>query len=560
MKNIKVIFTIATSIFLLSCSDEWLDVVPKDRISAVTVFNDEKSADLALMDVYSCLPDEEGWGNGMSAYYQYDSFENWSDNTVSCFDWALSFKATQERSMGADIYNPGWYNHDYPALPFIYDKVYGFIRKANFFIQNVNLYSKNFSEDWKKERLAEARFLRAFFYHEVWMAYGGVPIIKKPLNIATDGDSIFYPRATFQETGEFIINELREIANDLPNEVSKGRATRAAALTLKAWCELFMHNYNDAAISCQEVINLGVHGLYPDYNGLFMGENNNNVESIFAYQHDGVTKKSLRSGYYGPIGSYNTSSCADRSGSMQPAQSLIDEYKMKDGLPIDQSPLWDPHHPYDNREPRFYASIIYDGAEFAGKTYANPGDLYNLQRGIYTGYFRRKGIDPTLNTTQLGLAQESSNFIFFRYADVLLMYAEAKIELNQIDQSVLDAINAVRLRGGIPKLEDSYHKSTFSQDELRNILRSERRIELAFECKRYWDLIRWRTAEIVLNQNYEGMTKDNNGNYTRVLIKSCKFNQRNYLFPIYQAWIDANPKMKAQNDGVEFFNGQNPGY
>ena len=556
----EVIIAISVMFCLTACTDESLNVIPKDKISAITVFSNETTADLALFDVYSNLPDQEGWGN-KAAYYQYDSFENWSDNTVCVFDWAVSFKNTQERIMGADQYSPGWYNHDYPALPFIYDKMYVFIRKCNFFIENVDLYSKNFSDPWKKTRLAEVRFLRAFFYHELWMAYGGVPIIEETLNLTADGDNVFYPRSTFQQTGQFIISELKAAADDLPNELSKGRATKAAALTLKAWCELFMKNYADAATTSQEVMNLGVHSLYSDYNGQFMGVNNNNSESIFAYQHDGKTKKSLRSGYYGPIGTYNTSSCADRSGSMQPTQSLVDDYLMNDGLPKEQSPLWNPAKPYENREPRFYASIIYNGATFAGKTYTNPGDLYNLQRGIRTGYFRRKGIDPNLNTTDLGLAQENANYIYFRYADVLLMYAEAKIELNQIDISVLNAINAVRIRGGIPKLEIAYNKTTFSQDELRQILRRERRIEFAFECKRYWDLIRWRTAEIVLNQPYYGMTANGSGNYEKVLIKSSTFHpEKNYLFPIYKPWIDINAKMKAQNDGVEFFDGQNPGY
>lgn len=544
-----------------SCGYDFLEIVPKDQVAASTIFSNETSADLALYDVYKNLPDEEGWGNDGGSYHSYDSFEHWSDNAACKFDWAVTFRDLQTRPMTSDQYNPGWYNHDYPAIPFIYDKVFKFVRKANFFIENVEIYKANFSEKWIKERVAEARFLRAFYYHEMWMAYGGLPIITRTLNLSEQGDNIFYPRSTFEETGKFIIKELKDAAELLPDEVSKGRATRGAALTLKAWCELFMHNYADVATTCQQVMG-GVHSLFKatgatSYNDQFMEENNNNSESIFAYQHDKKTKTSLRSTYFGPGGEYGA------WGAMCPVQSLIDDYLMKDGLPKEVSPLWNAEKPYDNREPRFYQSIIYNGSEFAGKVYDQfkQKDLYNPAREYRTGYFRRKGINPNMTTADMKNYVEGANFIYFRYADLLLMYAEAKIEQNQIDNSVFSAINDVRVRGGIPTLEKTYDKVSFSQGELRDIIRRERRIELAFECKRYWDLIRWRTAEIVLNQPFYGMTVNEDGKYETVLIKASAFHKdRSYLFPIYTQWIQINPKMLEQNDGVEFFNGQNPGY
>ena len=144
---------------------------------------------------------------------------------------------------------------------------------------------------------------------------------------------------------------------------------------------------------------------------------------------------------------------------------------------------------------------------------------------------------------------------------ILLISAEAKIEQNQIDDQVLKAINDVRVRAGIPTLQDTYDKTSFEQNELRDILRRERRIEFAFECKRYWDLIRWRTAEIVLNEPYYGMTVNTAGEYEPVFLKASAFHKdRSYLFPIYTPWIQINHRMLEQNDGVEFFDGQNPGY
>lgn len=566
IKNLQVLCLLGTGILFVSCSDDFLEVVPKDQVAAAVIFNTETTGDLALYDVYAMLPDQEGYGNE-EAYYSYDSFENWSDNSVCCFAWAVSFQNTQERQMGADVFNPGWYNHGYPAMPFLYISAYDNhgsifmgIRKANFFIKNVKEYRDNFSEAWSTTRIAEARFVRSFYYHMAWMAYGGLPIIEEPLSLIEQGDEVFRPRATIEETGKFIIRELKEAAEDLPDEISTGRATRVAALTLKAWCELYMKNYEDAVATCDEIMTKSTagHGFFQGgYNAQFMEENNNNIESIFAYQHEAKTKPALRSKYFGPKGVYGA------WGAMQPSQNLINAYRMSDGLPQDESPLYDPQKPYNNREQRFYESIIYDGAEFAGKVYSmSNGDLYDPTQEYQSGYFRRKGIDPDMTTADMENSLDGANYNYFRYPEVLLMYAEAKIELNQIDQSVYDAINQVRTRGKIPTLQNSYKKASFGQSELREILRNERRIELAFEGgKRYWDLIRWREAHVILNQPYYGMSKNDNGEYEEIVIKKSTFHDRNYLFPLYTPWLERNPVMRAQNGGPDgWVNGQNPGY
>ena len=185
----------------------------------------------------------------------------------------------------------------------------------------------------------------------------------------------------------------------------------------------------------------------------------------------------------------------------------------------------------------------------------NPGAENN------TGYFRRKGIDASLIGN---LGKDGANYNFFRYAEVLLNYAEASIEAGNIDNTVTGAIDKIRTRSGLPTLEDTYHRS-LSQNELREIVRRERRVELAFENKRWWDLIRWKTAEVVLNQPKYGVEiTQQSGQWvynTRSVVHTQEFLQRNYLFPIYQGWIDANPEIKSQNGGPDnWSNGQNPGY
>ena len=543
------------SCLVTSCKEEFLNVIPKTNLSVEIIFADEKGADIFLNRVYGAMPDAEAPPGG-----NYDPMEDWSDNAVNRFQWAISWVNGVARVYGPSHLS-GLYNHDYPALPFKYDVQFSNIRSANVFLKNLAEKPTNYSDAYKKTRIAEARFLRAFFYHWLYMGYGGVPIVTDVLSRNEQGDSIFIPRSTAAQTLKFIQDECTAAAADLPNEVGKGRATKGAALALKGWCELFSRDYTNAALTYKQVMDLNVYNLFSDFNTQFMGENNNNVESIFAYQHVAASKFSGRTYLFGPP------PVSASWATMLPTQNIVDDYLMKDGLPKELSPLWNPKTPYANRDPRFDMSIIHDGTVWQGKTYnMKIGGEYARDPGKErsSGYYRKKGIDERLTSATIIL--DASNYVYFRYADVLLGYAEAKIELGQIDQSVIDAIDKVRIRAGIPKLSVSYAKSSFDQSELRSIVRRERKIELAFENRAYWDLIRWRTAEIVLNQPVYGIdivpVGDGTYNYNKVLIYNMTFYpSKNYLFPIWQGWIDKNPLIKAQNGGPDnWVNGQNPGY
>lgn len=571
MKQIKLLFTITlltvSILVVCSCKKEFLEITPTDQLSDITIFSDQNGADVFLNDIYNSLPDQE------VPSFNYDPFENYGDNAIGSFKWAMSWVLAESKSYGPANYNPGLYNHLYPAIPFIYDYIYIRIRKCNFFIEKLNENASQYPDDWREKRIAEARFLRSFFYHEAWMAYGGIPIVTEPLNLVEQGDSIFKPRSTFEETYNFMVNELDEVEKILPNEQGGGRATQGSALALKGWIELFAHHYEESVNTYRKLIALGTYSLFPDYNDQFLYENNNNSESIFAYQHKPgkppggylaisnfifFSASSYRSGYFGPKGTFGG------WGQMQPTQSLIDDYLMDNGLPIDDpNSKYDPTHPYDHREKRFNQSIIHHGSVFAGTTFnmAEGGEFArDPGKDNNTGYFRRKGIDERLKGR---LDQEGANYNYFRYAEALLSLAEAKIELGQIDNEAINAIDEVRIRNGLPTLANTYNR-VLSQAEMRAIIRRERRVELAFENKRYWDLIRWQTAKTILNQPAYGVDiKDNNGNLTvtKVVAQNKQFFDKNYLFPLYQGWIDANPLIKAQNGGPDnWVNGQNPGY
>jgi hypothetical protein len=547
----KFILTVIMTMTVFSCTEDFLELVPRDQLTSETIFSDESGADMFLNDIYKYLPSPEGpVMAGNIGGRVVCSFEGWSDNVVSAYLSDLSWTKSISRD-----YSPDDNMNFVQSAPFVYDDVFGYIRKCNLFIEKVNENQDHFSEEWKIKRIAEVRYIRAMHYHNAWMAYGGLPLITKTLDRNEQGDEIFYPRSTSEETYRFIINELKDIKGNLPNEIGKGRVTQGAVLALEAWVHLFRGKYVEAASTAKEIMDLSIYGLFSDYNEQFMGENNNNKESIFAFQQIASVFRSSRSEFFGPkefYGGYQT---------MQPTQSLVDSYRMSNGMPIDhENSGYNPLRPYENREKRFYQSIIYDGAEFAGKRF-ETFDLYREKDARYhSGYARRKGINPALRGN---FQAENANYPFFRYAEILLIYAEAKIEQNQIDQSVVDAIDQVRIRGYLPSLSDTYGVAgiSLSQNRLREIVRTERRVELAMECKRYWDLIRWRIAEDVLNEPKYGMDKINDI-YERVIIHTCEFDpSKHYLFPLYRNWLESNPVMATQNGGPDgWINGQNPGY
>jgi len=421
-------------------------------------------------------------------------------------------------------------------------------------------------ESWKKVRLAEARFLRAYFYSLLWTYYGGVPIITDVLNLSEQGDAVFRPRNTSEETADFIISECAAIAPDLPVSAASGRATQGAALTLQGSCELFnagalknpnndLSRWEKAATTFQKVIDLNKYDLFPDYATLFFEENNNNVEVIFSRQHLGGTSLA---NYVGQIGPRFVNGSLTGWGHLDPTQDIVDEYAMANGLPItDPASGYDPQKPYVNREKRFYESIVYDGSEWLGATMImkqgvgslNATDLNNSSISTRTGYYVRKMVNPKYAGAMDN--GNSANFIIFRYAEVLLSYAEARNEASGPDQSVYDAVNAVRERSDLPDLPLG-----LNQADMRKAILRERRVELAFEDKRLPDLLRSRLAEVKLNGTVHAIKIDIVGGNTVYTVVPAGGGAKafdpakNYLLPIPQYAIDVNPQLE-QNPNYE---------
>lgn len=544
--SINCLLLVIVSLLNTSCKkslDSSLSVTPHDRLTSDQVFTSTSTADLFLNDIYNSLPDGNNW---------YDPFDNWSDNSICGYNWVNSRNEVLQAT-----YTPSTIDFS-QALNLDWATNYGYIRKCNVFISNVT--SSTFPDDYKKGRLAEARFLRAYFYHLIWMAYGGVPIITSPLDINTQGNNVFFARSTADSTYKFITSELAAVAADLPaTPAQSGRASSGAALTLKGWVELYNHDYANSAASSKEVIDSKAYNLFPDYGSLFL-DNTANQEAIFYRQYIPRVKGNAYAGYNGPT--FTKGGVETSWGGVNPTQELVDDYDMDNGLPIsDPASGYDPKHPYVHREKRFYQSIVYDGAYFYNDTiYTRQGinspneiDLSDHNDATQTGYYIRKNVNENITLGPDNWNAPGSggqNYYYFRYAEVLLNYAEAQNEASGPDATVYAAINAVRTRALLPSLI-----AGLSQSQMRTAIRRERRVELAFEDKRWWDLMRWKLAEVNINKPVHGIaiTSDGSGgfNYTPVTTPGGdrKFDgTKNYLFPIPQNAIDRNKKL-VQNPG-----------
>lgn len=580
---LRTIFVVFLLLGTSSCvEDEFLEIAPKSALSTEAVFETETGADLFLNEMYKSLPDPEAiHGPRHQEFHSiYENLNQYSHYYANKFKWSISHRSSEQRAYSASSMTNNLYNHGYPANPFRYDVVASFIRNTNFFLETLEELKDNFNEDWRIKRMAEARVLRAFFYNELWKAYGGVPLITEVLNQSTMGDDIFRPSASINQVYDFMVTELGEAANDLPDEVGDGHVTKGAALALKAYIELYMGDiaanpkpaaignlgdastyYDASAKTSKQIMDLGTYSLFPNYNDQFLGVNNNNSESIWALQHAATTNPSNRT-------SINSVNWRGAWGSYLPTQELVNMYRMDNGLAIDDPASgYDPLNPYQNREERFYQSILYDGGTWSGSTFTLEGigsDEALILPGAdnFTGYFRIKGCDPSLNASSWG-NQETSNSPVFRYAEVLLMYAEAKFKLGQADATAIDALDAVRQRGGLPTIQSTYFGIP-STDELLDIVWHERAVELSFEgFKHYDDLVRTRKADIHLNEASTGVRRDDQtGGYSSIVVQNNIWpSDHNYYFPIYFGWLEQNPVWADPANQVNGRTaGQNAGY
>ncbi|MEX6686247.1 RagB/SusD family nutrient uptake outer membrane protein [Danxiaibacter flavus] len=527
-----IIFLLASAVFI-GCKKDFLNTAPLDAYSNTTLWKSQNDALAALNGCYS------GWEYGDNVVYD----DCITDNAYDQFPWEGYETFASGLSTPS---NPGINKYDYTT-----------IQRCNWFLDNIENVTANIDATIKERMKAEARFLRAYRYFILSQNYGDVPFVEHAISPAEANSIKQTPKATITD---FVLAELQAIAPALPVSYTGsdiGRITRGAALALKARIELFNGKYAECIATTRQLMTSPFsYSLYPNYGEMFRPQNADNREVILDAQYLVNTNSAWVLIVLAPNSFGGWSSVA-------PTQSLIDSYETINGKTIQQDPSYNPAQPYSNRDPRLEASIIRP-ASFYMNTYFDPlssgsPDARGNNNASPTGYNFKKYIQnlDDFNGTSYGsgdISNTGQTFIVIRYAEVLLTYAEAKIEANQIDQSVYNAINTVRNRVGMPSVTSAMYPD---QTSLRTLVRRERRVELAGEGLRWYDVQRWKIATTAMSGNVygcpDGTVNTSTGALTitpntNINIGSREFKDKNYLWPIPQKEIDINKDLIQNKD------------
>lgn len=534
----KSLFLIVVTVFIIStgCDNDLLNTVPEDRLSSETFWNSATDAELAVNHLYNSLP---------GTYTLV--WDGMSDIAIPNNIWNGEVPYVRGQQNGETQIGINHWNNSYSS-----------IRAANNFLTNVdNVYENSvepINEDLINRYKAEARTIRAFKYMQLVMPYGDVPLITTPITIE-EGKNV--ERTPAEDVWDFIETELEESASNLPPNYSgddTGRITRGSAWGLKARAMLYAGRYAKAHEAASNVMSIG-YSLYPSYQNLFTYEAENNEEVILDRQY---IRNDHQNNLFALLG--NPAMGRGESGAPVPTKAIVDAYEMSNGGEIDEPGSgYDPLNPYDDRDPRLGYSMYVLGDTLPNGVVYDPrpgfGGATDIERGqntTNTGYNIKKYVAPE---DMASPANGGLNIILLRYAEVLLTYAEAKIEDGQIDQSVYDAINEVRERPDVnmPPIVDTGQ----TQSEMRDIVRHERKVELAFEGQRFFDIRRWEIAEDILNENggdiygIEYEDTDNPGELIQYIYSQYRrsFASHHYLWPIPREEIDLSNNNMVQNPG-----------
>lgn len=617
-----VILALATSA-MTSCY-KVLDQVPTDRYTDAVVWNDPYLLDAHLAELYACTPVMVG--DAINLMNTWDGAPmNRDDNS---FETIMGFSAQMEGPVRTiEITDEAKYNFGAQAhllgvkengiqangteLQW-WGNAYYTIRNLNNFIERAAESSISDVE----ERIAEARFLRAFCYFAMVKRYGGVPLITNVQALDADSAELYPKRNSEKEVYDFIIGETGEIATILPAATAAGRASKWAALALRGRAALYAGSvakfgtqqldgllgipageaegyFQICYDASKAIMTESAHGLYDDdadkvqnFKNIFLKKDNR--EAIMVKRHSGPGFQAGGSNRW----SWDMVECPRPNvwgvGNYHgPYLDMVEEFERKDGTSgvinraAAKSRLWTMEELWGDRDPRFFASIWTNGTSWPGAEggvlgdntidmhngiVSRSGDLvdgrYDSYEGVAavgdqlvrfkegntpsTGFGVMKYLDPEADNFTW-FSESTTDYLIFRYGEILLNYAEAAFELG-LAGDALDAVNQIRRRAGIAELG--------SVD--RNKIRHERKVELVFENHRYWDLRRWRTAVSELTRTYAGlryMYDAASGKYRLDFVnnidgraKTPTFPEKNYYFPIGQGRIAANPNL-VENPG-----------
>lgn len=538
MKRLLVYMLAGMSLIGTSCSD-FLETIPHDALSPSTTWQTEADAEKFLIGCYDGWADESGilyWDCGSDFGFNYHIHEGWRN--------------IGNGSMTASNQVAGYYS-------------FSMIRRCNDFLTNIA--NIEFAEESKKNNMiGQVKTIRAYQYFLMNWIYGGVPIIES----YETAEEAQVPRNSEEEVKDFIYNELDEaipMLYDAPE--ASGYIAKGTALALNMRASLFYGDYQRAKDAAKAIMDLEIYELDPSYENLFTLAGQNSKEIIASVQHDEnlYSNLTIATMYNNADGGWS---------SMVPTQNLVDIYEMSNGLTKEEAGSgYDATHPFANRDPRMAMTILYPGMDWVGltgKTILNtldatidgaknpnyPDDADNASKTALTW---AKYLNPY---TQYGdIWSTNAQPIVFRYAEVLLSYAEAENELNGPSAEVYNLLNQVRNRVGMPDVDKNKYNN---QAKLRELIRRERSVELAGEGLRRQDIIRWKDdsgkmlAETVLNgplTRVVGTVNTSEPDPTKratisgtALVENRAFASYNRYLPIPQNAIDKNPNLK-QNEG-----------
>jgi hypothetical protein len=588
MKNlIKYILGIAFLLQANSCNNDFLNPTPEDRLPSDAVWKEPLLVESFVNDMY------RGLNHGIR--------ELMLGSLVDESHFIHNYASSQVVQANLNPGDQGSFSRgDFDE--FRWDVLYSRIRQVNLFFERIE--EVPFEDEALKTRMmGEVHFLNAYFYHNLVRLYGGVPLIKQTYEL--NDENFLVPRSSLEESIQYIVDECDLAASMLPitNEAKNiGRATKGAALALKSRILLYAASdlYDDpswaaadpdfasaenmalisyqpgnriakwqaAKDAAQAVIDMPIYSLQDDtgdpvkdYTDLFLLKDSK--EAIFSryfIKSRGWEDGALPGLANGPNGYHNW-------GGNTPIQELVDDYEFDDGTKFNWS---NPAHaaaPYENRDPRFYASILYDQAPWRPR----PSDMKDLDKdgkiiirdveeepgvwtsgldtrdgpvedwnGGYSGYYLRKFIDPTVEHEYAAAGgNQEAPWHFFRLGEIYLNYAEACLGLGQEDLAK-DYINKIRQRAGMPDV-------TETGQALVDRYRNERRVELAFEQHRYFDARRWKIAPDVLTRDAHGVDIrvpfGGPAEYTLITVQERDWSNKMYLLPIVNDEINRNKEL-----------------
>lgn len=533
------------SLLFASCQDQ-LDKNPLDQFANESFWKSENDARLAITGLYR---GEIQMNNGA----EYSPTDWWSYYGLLYLEFA-SDNAYDRRGDNADLnkLSNGTLTSSVGVLRNYWRSSYKRIARANFFLENIN--KAPLDQATMSRYVAEARFIRAAQYYYLSQHFGSVPLVTKVLTLQEANN---VDKVSKEEVVAFVAKEFAETVNDLPSYAAlatqeRGRITKQGVLAFLGRLQLSEKDYLGAIKSYGSIIDARENSIDPNYSSLFDGTNETSNEIIFASQYltDLAANAMLQHNYPRGVGGWHLHN---------PLGSLVEAYQFNDGTPFSYNdPRYDARDLTKGRDPRLGYSIITNGDVFNDYRYMSHPDLTlsedqltTTKQATRTGYGLRKFNNEKFSGD---LQNSGIDLPVIRYAEVLLSYLEAKLENGDaIDQALLDAtINKVRARASVnmPALQAT------DAATLRPILRNDRRVELALEGIRYWDLLRWDVAHDVLQGEFYGAPFPGATNlrvnpsgiqdqHSRWYVTSKSFRKgQDRYWPIPQSEVNVNPKLK----------------